>query len=130
MMSTRVLRLAFAAIFHHRVADANVPFRLMPYGILGRSVREIQPYADFTNILLTGAWVHDGVPIRFVEISFRPRSAGVNSVGMKNMCAKGLDAVREMLALRKRLGWTEPGRKTNEMAAKKGQSQKQPGMPA
>ena len=103
MLSTRVLRMVFTMLFHRRVVDSNTPFRLMPYGALMKALREIQPNPDFTNILLTGAWVHDDVPIRFVEISFRPRDTGVNSVNVRNMGVKGMDAIMEMLALRKRL---------------------------
>lgn len=99
--STRVLRIVFTILFHHRIVDANTPFRLMPTSVLSKALTVIPAYPDFTNILLTGAWVHDNTSIRFVETSFKPRGTGVNSVNMRNMSAKGLTAISEMIRLKK-----------------------------
>lgn len=101
--STRVLRMIFSILFHKYVVDSNTPFRLMRTDTLRTALDCIGGAHDFTNILLTGVFTYTGVPIKFIETSFKPRETGVNSVNMKNMSAKGMDAIKEMLALRKKL---------------------------
>lgn len=103
MFSTRVLRICFAACFGHFIVDSNTPFRLMKSDVLMHAMQTIgQPY-DFTNILLTGVLTCQHEHIEFIETSFKPREIGVNSVNMKNMSAKGLDAIKEMLAIRRKM---------------------------
>lgn len=102
MFSTRVLRLVFAILFHHHVVDSNTPFRLMKYDAFKNAMHMMQPEPDFTNILLTAAFIGNHEHIEFIETSFKPRDTGMNSVNMRNMGAKGIDAIKEMLAFKTR----------------------------
>lgn len=99
----RVVCLLVKVYFGSSVPDANAPFRLMSRDY----VAELLPYMpkDYAlpNIVLTALGPRFGKKICFREISFKPRTAGKNSINMKRIVRIGWQALKDFAAIRRNL---------------------------
>lgn len=90
----KVLRAVIRLTTDVSVADANTPFRLMEARAL-KHLLEIIPEDFFlANAAASALAVKAGMRTRWVEISFKPRQAGVNSINIRKIFRIGLSAVK------------------------------------
>ena len=83
------------------IPDSNAPFRLMTASYLREYLPKMPENYNLPNVMLTtfGAYYHRN--IRFIEISFKPRQAGVNSINVKKIIKIGWQALKDFNNIRK-----------------------------
>lgn len=91
----KVLCRLLNCVFGVRIPDANAPFRLMNKEYLEKYIALIPKNYYLPNVMLTvfGAFYHDN--ISFVEISFRQRQGGENSINAKKIIKTGIKSLRD-----------------------------------
>ena len=97
---SRVLRLTILMIFGVAVRDANVPFRIMRASKLPPFLDRIPKDLFLANAYLAVLIRKSPEKIRWVTISFSPRTGGVPSVSWRRFAAVGLRVIRDFRALR------------------------------
>ena len=97
----KVVCLLLKLFFGVSVPDANAPFRLMNTKILKKYIKRLPDEYDLPNIILTAYFVRFGEKVKFNEISFKPRTAGVNSVNIKKIFRIGRESLRTFSDFRK-----------------------------
>lgn len=90
----KVLRAVIRLTTGASVADANTPFRLMESRALGHILKKIPSDFFLTNAAIAALAVKGGMRTRWVEVTFRPRQGGVNSINTGKILRIGLSAVR------------------------------------
>lgn len=86
--------------FGVKVRDANAPFRLMRVSILQKYMRFFTPEFNLPNIILTAFFAKNNEKIIFKEISFKPRSAGKNSINFWRIFKIGCRALVDFAQFR------------------------------
>ena len=98
---TRVLKLVVLLKFHVWAKDANTPFRLMDANSLKEKILKIPKDYNLSNVMLTVLYLKDkSMKTRFVQITFRPRQGGVNSINMKRIFGIGKKAMSDFSRLK------------------------------
>ncbi len=97
----RVLCMLLRVIFKVSVPDANAPFRLMKAELVDKYIKRLPKEYDLPNVMLTTYFAYYKENIRFVNISFRPRQGGVNSLNIPKIVKIGCKALRDFAILRK-----------------------------
>lgn len=87
--------------FKVNVPDANAPFRLMRTDVVKKYIYKLPDDYNLPNIMMTTYFAHYKEKITFKEISFKPRTAGVNSINVKRIVKIGWKALGDFRALRK-----------------------------
>ena len=100
---TKVLKLVLFLSFGMWITDANTPFRLMDRQTLSRFYEWIPENYNLSNVLLTALCEKAKVSMRYVNITFRPRQGGVNSINMKRIFKIGGQALKDFASLRKQV---------------------------
>lgn len=90
---TKVLKLVLFLIFGVGVTDANTPYRLMKAETLKKYMADIPSDFFLANVLLSVLAVKRQAKILWLDITFRPRQAGENSINVKKIIKIGLKAV-------------------------------------
>ncbi|MCQ2081382.1 MAG: glycosyltransferase family 2 protein [Lachnospiraceae bacterium] len=86
-----------------RIPDANAPFRLMNVDVLKKYINMFDEDYNLPNIMLTTFWVYFKEEATFKEISFKPRTAGKNSVNFRKIFKIGIKALTDFKILKKRM---------------------------
>ena len=81
--------------FHVRVPDANAPFRLMKSKIVKKYIDKLPEDYNLPNIMLTTYFVYYKEKVKFIEISFKSRQGGINSINIKKIVKIGLKALSD-----------------------------------
>ena len=92
-----LLRLYFGV----RVPDANAPFRLMRTEIVKKYLYKMPEDYNLPNIMMTTYFSFYGERLSFKEISFKPRTLGVNSVNIPKIIKIGWKALKDFRNLKK-----------------------------
>ncbi len=92
-----LLRLVFGV----KVKDANAPFRLMKTDVVKKYIDKLPTNFNLPNIMLTTYFVYFHQKVKFVEITFRPRQAGTNSINIKRIVKIGWHAMFDFINLRR-----------------------------
>ena len=100
---TRTLQIVLRLIFGVRIADANTPFRLMNAGTLKQFISKIPPDYNLSNVLLSVIYAKYNLRVKFLPITFRPRQGGVNSINLRRIFSIGLNALRDFIALSRKI---------------------------
>ena len=87
--------------FHVKVQDANAPFRLIKASVLEKYLKRLPKDYNLPNIMLTAYMAFYKENIIFKEISFKPRTAGVNSINFKRIFKIGLKALSDFRTFKK-----------------------------
>jgi len=87
--------------FHVNVPDANAPFRLMKTEVVKKYIYKMPDDYNLPNIMMTTYFAYYKEKMTFKEISFKPRTAGVNSVNVKRIIQIGWKALWDFQSLRK-----------------------------
>ena len=87
--------------FGVKVPDANAPFRLMKAQTVAKYLPKMEPDYNLPNIMMTTFFVHYNEKTKFNEISFKPRTAGVNSVNIPRIIKIGWKALGDFRKFKK-----------------------------
>ena len=87
--------------FGVKVPDANAPFRLMKAETVKKYLYKMPGDYNLPNIMMTTYFAHYKERITFKEISFKPRTAGVNSVNIPRIIKIGWKALGDFYNLKK-----------------------------
>ena len=97
----KVLCLLLRLYFGVKIPDSNAPYRLMSAAYLKRYLPRLPRDYHLPNVMLTVFGVYEKRPVRFVEVSFKPRQAGVNSINLWRIAGIGFQALREFAGFRR-----------------------------
>lgn len=92
-----LIRLYFGV----KVPDANAPFRLMKSNVVKKYLYKMPEDYNLPNIMMTTYFSFYGEKMSFREISFKPRTAGVNSVNIPKIIKIGWKALGDFHELKK-----------------------------
>lgn len=87
--------------FGVKVPDANAPFRLMKAATVNKYLHKMPSDYNLPNIMIVTYFAHYNEKITFKEISFKPRTAGVNSVNIPKIIKIGWKALGDFRRLKK-----------------------------
>ena len=87
--------------FKVKVPDANAPFRLMKTDVVKKYVYKMPDDYNLPNIMMTTYFAFYKEKMTFKEISFKPRTAGVNSINIKKIIKIGWKALGDFRSLKK-----------------------------
>lgn len=88
-------------IFGVKVKDANAPFRLMRAGLINKYINRMPIDFNLPNIMFTTYFVYYNEKVKFIEITFKPRQAGTNSINIKRIMRIGWKAIGDFIKLKK-----------------------------
>lgn len=92
-----LLRLYFGV----KIPDANAPFRLMKTDVLKKYLEKLPEDYNLPNIMLTTYYAYYKEKMQFAEISFKPRTAGTNSINIKKIVKIGWRALGDFARFKK-----------------------------
>lgn len=87
--------------FKVSVPDANAPFRLMKAKLVQKYLYRLPSDYNLPNIMLTSYFSFYKENISFKEISFKPRTAGVNSINIKKIVKIGWQSLADFRRFKK-----------------------------
>lgn len=98
-----VLRSYVWLFFHVWVPDANAPFRLMKASVVKKYL-DIMP-SDFNlpNAVLAACFSKFHEKVKYIDITFKPRQGGVNSINPKKIFKIGKKAVGDFYKISKKV---------------------------
>lgn len=88
-------------IFGVKIEDANAPFRLMKTSLLEKYISRLPEDFNIPNIMFTTYFVYFHEKVKFIEITFKPRQGGENSINVKKIIKIGWKAIGDFWKLRK-----------------------------
>lgn len=100
---TRTLRLVIRLLMRVNVPDANTPFRLMKSKGLRENLAFLPPDFQLPNAALSAIYKRRKQKICYMEITFRPRQGGVNSINPKRVALYGMRAIKDFSKIDKEL---------------------------
>lgn len=92
-----ILRLVFGV----KMPDSNAPFRLMKRELLEKYIKKMPEDFNLPNVMLTTYFVYFKEKVKFIEITFKPRQAGTNSINIKKIVKIGWKALSDFKMLKK-----------------------------
>ena len=98
-----VVCLLLRLIFGVKVSDANAPYRLMKTDLVDKYINKLPEDFNIPNIMFTTYFVYCKEKVKFIDISFKPRQGGTNSLNVKKIVKIGGDAVKDFCKLRREL---------------------------
>ena len=98
-----VVCLLLRLIFGVKVSDANAPYRLMKTDLVDKYIDKLPEDFNIPNIMFTTYFVYYKEKVKFIDISFKPRQGGTNSLNVKKIVKIGGDAVKDFCKLRREL---------------------------
>lgn len=87
--------------FGVNIPDANAPFRLMKASSVAKYLGKMEADYNLPNIMMTTYFVYNNERVSFKEISFKPRTAGVNSINISRIIKIGWKALGDFRRLKK-----------------------------
>lgn len=97
----RIVCLLLKIYFGVSIPDANAPFRLMKAEVVKKYINKMPDDYNLPNIMMTTYFAHYHERITFKEISFKPRTAGVNSIDIRKIVKIGWKTLGDFHTLRK-----------------------------
>ena len=98
-----VLLLILRLTFQVSIPDSNAPFRLMRTTLVKKYIDKMPRDFNLPNVMLTTYFAFFNEKIKFIDISFKPRQGGVNSINLKKIIRIGWKAVKDFRLLRKEI---------------------------
>lgn len=99
----KIVCLLLRLYFKINVPDANAPFRLMRTDVVKKYIYKMPDDYSLPNIMITTYFAHYKEKITFREISFKPRTEGVNSINIKRIIKIGWRALGDFRSFRKEM---------------------------
>ena len=103
VMVEKTLLLILRIMFGVRIPDSNAPFRLMKRELVEKYINKMPKDFNLPNVMLATYFAYFHENIRFVDISFKPRQGGVNSINIKKIIRIGCKAVSDFRKLRRHI---------------------------
>ena len=97
----QVLLIILRVTFGVKIPDSNAPFRLMKAGLVEKYINKMPKDYNLPNVMLTTYFSFFNEKVKFVEISFKPRQGGKNSINFKRIIKIGWKALGDFIKLRK-----------------------------
>ena len=94
-----LLRIFFGV----KVSDANAPYRLMKRELVAKYIDKLPEDFNIPNIMFTTYFVHYKEKVKFINITFKPRQGGTNSINVRKIVKIGWKAVKDFYKLKKEL---------------------------
>lgn len=96
----RTLLFILRIFFGVNIPDSNAPFRLMRSELIIKYIKKIPDNFNLPNVMLTVycSYFHENV--KFVDISFKPRQGGKNSINVKRIVRIGWQALSDFKKLK------------------------------
>ncbi len=88
-------------VFGVKVKDANAPFRLMKTSLVSKYINKLSEHFNLPNIMFTTYFVYFKEKVKFIDITFKPRQGGKNSINIKRIIKIGWNAVFDFIRLRR-----------------------------
>lgn len=92
-----ILRMTFGV----RMPDSNAPFRLMKRELVEKYIGKMPEDFNLPNVMLTTYFTYYKEKVKFIEITFKPRQAGTNSINVKRIMKIGWKALGDFRTLKK-----------------------------
>lgn len=99
-MVEHVLLLILRIIFGVKIPDSNAPFRLMNRDLLKKHLSRMPVDFNLPNVMLTTYFAYFHENIKFIDITFKPRQGGKNSINVKKIISIGMKAIRDFSYLK------------------------------
>ena len=99
----RVLLLILKMTFGVKIPDANAPFRLMKTELVKKYIHKMPEGFNLPNVMFTTYFSYFHENIKFIEISFKPRQGGRNSINFKRIIKIGWQAIGDFTNLKKNI---------------------------
>lgn len=96
-----VLCMILRFFFKVSISDANAPFRLMKADLVNQYLQRLPKDYNLPNVMLTTYFVYFKEKVKFIDISFKPRQHGVNSINIPNIIKIGWKSLHDFHQLRK-----------------------------
>lgn len=90
-------------IFNVRIPDSNAPFRLMKRELIEQYIKKMPENYNLPNVMLTTYFVYFHEKVKFIEITFKPRQGGVNSINTIKILKMGWNALGDFIHLKKHI---------------------------
>ena len=103
MFVEKTLLLILKIIFGVQMPESNAPFRLMKKELVERYIAKLSKGYNLPNVMLTTYFVYFKEKIKFVDISFKNRKAGKNSINIRKIIKIGWNSIRSFLLLKKHI---------------------------
>lgn len=103
LLVERILCSILYFIFGIRIPDANAPFRLMKTSLVKKYLNKMPSDYNLPNVMLTTYFKYYSENIRFMQISFKPRQGGKNSINLPKIVKIGWQALRDFYELKEKL---------------------------
>lgn len=87
--------------FKVNVLDSNAPFRLMKAKLVEGYLPRFSADYNLPNVMLTTFFSYYGEKIEYVDISFKPRQGGSNSINIRKIVHIGFDALSDFKAFQR-----------------------------
>lgn len=102
-MVENVLRTYVRLFFHVWVPDANAPFRLMKASVLAKYLDVMPTDFNLPNAVLAACFSKFHERVKYIDITFKPRQGGVNSINPKKILKIGWKAISDFWNISKTL---------------------------
>lgn len=99
----RVVCCLLRIFFGVKIPDANAPYRLMKTDLVNKYLCRLPQNYNLPNIMLTTYFTYYNEKICFMEITFRPRQGGKNSINISKIIKIGWKALGDFWAFRRKL---------------------------
>lgn len=99
----KIVCLLLWLFFGVKIPDANAPFRLMKSSLLQKYIAVLPSDYNLPNIMITAFFVYYHENIQFMDISFKKRQGGKNSVNIFKIIIIGLNAIKNFYGFRKKM---------------------------
>lgn len=96
----QTLLLILRLIFGVKIPDSNAPFRLMKRELVSKYIDKMPKDFNLPNVMLTTYFAYFNENIRFIDISFKPRQGGKNSINIKKIVKIGWKALGDFYQLK------------------------------
>ena len=96
-----VLRVYVWLFFHVWVPDANAPFRLMKASVVAKYLYFMPMDFNLPNAVLAACFSKFNERVKYIDITFKPRQGGVNSINLKKIFKIGWKAISDFWKISK-----------------------------
>lgn len=103
LLVEKVLCMILHTIFGIKVPDANAPFRLMKTSLVSEYLAKMPADYNLPNVMLTVYFKYYSENIRFMQITFKPRQGGKNSINLPRIIKIGWKALRDFYELKEKM---------------------------
>lgn len=97
----KVVCMLLKMYFGVKVPDANAPFRLMKCDVVKKYLYKMEADYNLPNIMMTTYFAYYKQKMAFKEITFKPRTKGVNSINIPKIIKIGWKALGDFHRLKK-----------------------------